>query len=62
MNHRANSATSRRERHEEHSGLVDTLIEAVAGPHAEQDPPVQSRDDLGRFKEYMEGLPAPAGN
>jgi len=48
-------------RHEEHSGLVETLIEAVAGPHAEQDPPVQSRGDLGRFKEYMEGLAAPAG-
>jgi uncharacterized membrane protein len=46
-------------RHEQHSGLVETLIEAVAGPHAEQDPPVQSRGDLGRFKEYMEGRAAP---
>jgi uncharacterized membrane protein len=43
-------------RHEQRSGLVETLIEAVAGPHAEHDPPVQSRGDLDRFKEYMEGL------
>ena len=48
-------------RHEEHPGLVETLIEAVAGPHVEPEPPLQSRLDLGRFKEYMEGLtPAPA--
>jgi uncharacterized membrane protein len=46
-------------RHEQHPGLVETLIEAVAGPHAEQDPPVQSRGDLSRFKEYMEGGTAP---
>jgi uncharacterized membrane protein len=46
-------------RHEQHPGLVETLIEAFAGPHAEHDPPVQSHGDLGRFKEYMEGLPAP---
>ena len=46
-------------RHEQHAGLVETLIEAVAGPHAEQDPPVQSRGDLSRFKEYMEGGTAP---
>ncbi len=43
-------------RHEPHAGLVETLIEAVAGPPAEPDPPVQSRGDLGRFKKYMEGL------
>jgi uncharacterized membrane protein len=42
-------------RHEQHPGLVETLIEAVAGPHDEHDPPVQSREDLTRFKEYMEG-------
>jgi uncharacterized membrane protein len=44
-------------RHEQHPGLVETLIEAVAGPPTEHDPPVQSRGDLGRFKEYMERLP-----
>jgi uncharacterized membrane protein len=48
--------------HGQHSGLVETLIEAVAGPHVEQDPPVQSRGDLGRFKEYMEGQAAPSGS
>jgi hypothetical protein len=37
-----------------------TLIEAVAGQHAEQDPPVQSRADLGRFKEYLESLARPS--
>jgi uncharacterized membrane protein len=41
-------------RHQEHPGLVATLIEAVAGPHDEHDPPIQSRGDLDRFKEYME--------
>jgi uncharacterized membrane protein len=41
--------------HGEHSGIVGTLIEAVAGSHATQDPPVQSRSDLMRLKEYMEG-------
>jgi len=46
-------------RHQQHPGMVETLIEAVTGPPAERDPPVQSRGDLGRFKEYMEGL-APA--
>jgi uncharacterized membrane protein len=45
-------------RHAQPAGLVETLIEAVGGPHAEQDPPVQSRGDLDRFKEYMEGLAA----
>jgi uncharacterized membrane protein len=45
-------------RGEQHSGLVETLIEAVAGAHADHDPPVQSRGDLGRFKEYMEGAAA----
>jgi uncharacterized membrane protein len=45
-------------RHEEHAGLVETLIEAVAGPHhAEEDPVVQSPSDLIRFKDYMEGRP-----
>ena len=44
-------------RHQEHSGLVETLIEAVAGASEEKDPPVQSRSDLTRFKEYMEGNP-----
>jgi uncharacterized membrane protein len=46
-------------RHEQPSGLVETLIEAVAGPHAAQDPPLQSRADLGRLKEYMEARAAP---
>jgi uncharacterized membrane protein len=49
--------------HQEHPGLVATLIEAVAGPHQEHDPPVQSPGDLRRFKEYMEGSnasPVPA--
>jgi uncharacterized membrane protein len=46
----------------QHSGLVETLIEAVAGSHADHDPPVQSRGDLGRFKEYMEGTAAPGGS
>ena len=46
-------------RREQHSGLVETLIEAVAGPHAEPEPPVQSRGDLDRLKEYMEGRAAP---
>jgi uncharacterized membrane protein len=46
-------------RHEQHSGLVETLIEAVAGPPAEHDPPLQSRGDLDRFKAVMEGLAAP---
>jgi uncharacterized membrane protein len=41
-------------RHEVHPGLVETLIEAVAGSHEEAEPPVQSRADLDRFKEYME--------
>jgi uncharacterized membrane protein len=45
-------------RHQEHPGLVAALIEAVAGPHEEQNPPIQSRGDLGRFKEYMEGSKA----
>ena len=45
-------------RHEEHSGLVETLIEAVAGSHEAEGPPVQSQGDLARFKEYMEGHPA----
>jgi uncharacterized membrane protein len=43
-------------RHEEHAGLVETLIEAVAGSHEAPEPPVQSRSDLTRFKEYMERL------
>jgi uncharacterized membrane protein len=47
-------------RHEQHSGLVETLIEAVAGPHTEHDPPLQSRADLGRLKDYMEGPAAAA--
>jgi uncharacterized membrane protein len=45
-------------RHAQHPGLVDSLIEAVAGPRADPDPPVQSRGDLARFKAYMEGTPA----
>jgi uncharacterized membrane protein len=45
-------------RHEQHPGLVETLIEAVAGPHEDSAPPVQSQGDLGRLKEYMEGRPA----
>jgi uncharacterized membrane protein len=43
--------------HEEHTGLVETLIEAVAGSHGAEDPPVQSHGDLTRFKEYMERAP-----
>jgi uncharacterized membrane protein len=46
-------------RHEPHPGLVEALIEAVAGPPAEPDPPVQSRGDLDRLKAVMEGLAAP---
>jgi uncharacterized membrane protein len=42
--------------HEERPGLVETLIEAVAGGETEHDPPVQSRGDLERFKDYMESL------
>jgi uncharacterized membrane protein len=42
-------------RHEEHAGLVETLIEAVSGSHEPAEPPVQSSADLTRFKEYMEG-------
>lgn len=45
-------------RHEERSGLVETLIEAVAGSHETREPPVQSPSDLTRFKEYMEGRAA----
>jgi uncharacterized membrane protein len=45
-------------RHEQHSGLVETLIEAVAGSHEAKEPPVQSQGDLARFKEFMEGHPA----
>ena len=41
-------------RHEKHPGLVEALIEAVAGAPAEVEPPVQSRADLARLKEYME--------
>ncbi len=44
-------------RHEEHPGIVETLIEAVSGSREEADPPVQSRADLMRLKEYMEGRP-----
>jgi uncharacterized membrane protein len=43
-------------RHAEHPGLVETIIEAVAGTPAEPDPPIQSRSDLDRFKDYMESL------
>jgi uncharacterized membrane protein len=42
-------------RHHEHAGLVESLIEAVAGSHEAAEPPVQSLSDLTRFKEYMEG-------
>jgi uncharacterized membrane protein len=49
-------------RHEEHAGLVETLIEAVAGSHEAAEPPVQSRADLERFKEYMEGRLAQASS
>ena len=45
-------------RHEERSGLVETLIEAVAGSHETREPPVQSPSDSTRFKEYMEGRAA----
>jgi uncharacterized membrane protein len=47
-------------RREQHAGLVETLIEAVAGPPAEEDPPLQSRGDLGRLKAFMEAQPAPS--
>jgi uncharacterized membrane protein len=49
-------------RHEEHAGLVETLIEAVAGSHEAAEPPVQSSADLQRFKEYMEGSVAQASS
>jgi uncharacterized membrane protein len=49
-------------RRDQHPGLVETLIEAVAGAHGDPDPPVQSRDDLGRLKEYMEARAPAAGN
>jgi uncharacterized membrane protein len=45
-------------RHIEHSGLVETLIEAVAGSQETKEPPLQSLADLTRFKEYMEGRAA----
>jgi uncharacterized membrane protein len=48
-------------RHQQHPGLVETLIEAVAGPPVEPDPPVQSPGDLARFKAYMEGPAAATG-
>jgi uncharacterized membrane protein len=44
-------------RHEEHPGVVETLIEAVTGPHVEQDPPLQSRGDLGRLKGCLSSWP-----
>jgi uncharacterized membrane protein len=46
--------------HEEHPGLVEALIEAVAGSHEAAEPPVLSRGDLTRFKEYMEASAAQA--
>ena len=49
-------------RHEEHAGLVETLIEAVAGSHEAVEPPVQSSADLQRFKEHMEGRVAQASS
>jgi uncharacterized membrane protein len=49
-------------RHQEHPGLVETLIEAVAGSHEAAEPPVQSLSDLTRFKEYMEGRAAQASS
>jgi uncharacterized membrane protein len=45
-------------RHEEHPGIVESLIEAVSGSHEELEPPIQSRSDLLRFKQYMEGRAA----
>ena len=45
--------------HEQHPGLVESLIEAVAGPHEDPDSPVQSRGDLGRLKAYMESPAVP---
>jgi len=49
-------------RHQEHAGLVETLIEAVAGSHEAAEPPVHSLSDLARFKEYMEGRAAQASS
>jgi uncharacterized membrane protein len=49
-------------RHQQHAGLVETLIEAVAGSHEAAEPPVQSLSDLTRFKEYMEGRAAQASS
>jgi uncharacterized membrane protein len=49
-------------RHEQHAGLVGSLIEAVAGSHEAAEPPVQSLSDLTRFKEYMEGRAAQASS
>jgi uncharacterized membrane protein len=48
--------------HAEHPGLVETLIEAVAGSHEGAEPPVLSRADLTRFKSYMEGRAAQDSN
>lgn len=53
---KAGTEITARVRHEEHPGLVESLIEAVAGSPEEEDPPVQSRLDLTRFKEYMEAV------
>jgi uncharacterized membrane protein len=49
-------------RHQAHPGVVETLIEAVAGAHPEQDPPLQSRGDLDRLKVYMENASGPASS
>lgn len=42
-------------RHEAHPGIVESLIEAVAGVQERAEPPVQSQADLLRLKEYLEG-------
>ncbi len=47
-------------RHQEHPGVVETLIEAVAGAPTDHDPPLQSRGDLDRLKAYMEQMGGPA--
>jgi uncharacterized membrane protein len=46
-------------RHDEHPGIVESLIEAVSGSHENPDPVVQSNGDLQRLKEFMEARPSP---
>ena len=49
-------------RHQEHPGVVETLLEAVGGVHPERETPLQSPADLDRLKRYMENLSGPASS